>query len=87
MFKQRILRWNRPNRDFTTVSDLYHKELFQKQLLMLHLEAPAQDALEYQIRKFNNGINNTIYQGIPSPEVDKAWTDLYNGMKAMFLFV
>ena len=53
---------------------------------MLHLEAPAQGALEYQVRKFNNGINNTIYQGIPSPEVDKAWTDLYNGMKAMVLF-
>ena len=53
---------------------------------MLHLEAPAQGALEYQVRKFNNGINNTIYQGIPSPEVDKAWTDLYNGMKAISLF-
>ena len=53
---------------------------------MLHLEAPAQGALEYQVRKFNNGINNTIYQGIPSPEVDKAWTDLYNGMRAISLF-
>ena len=53
---------------------------------MLHLEAPAQGALEYQVRKFNNGVNNTIYQGIPSPEVDKAWTDLYNGMKAISLF-
>ena len=50
-------------------------------LVCAHSTAPAQDILEYQVRKFNNGVNNTIYQGVPSPEVDRAWSDLYNGTR------
>lgn len=44
------------------------------------LYSPAQDALEYETRVFHEGLgaDRTIYQMPPSPEVDKAWTDLYN---------
>ncbi|WYZ45800.1 hypothetical protein EsH8_IX_000025 [Colletotrichum jinshuiense] len=41
---------------------------------------PAQDALEYEVRKFQLGLDGDItdYQGPPSPELDKRWSDLYN---------
>lgn len=46
--------------------------------------APAQDALEYKTVVFNSNSKNdtTIYQGLPSEEVDSAWEDLYRGMDA-----
>jgi hypothetical protein len=41
--------------------------------------APAQSVLADQIVKFTGafGTEKSIYQGDPSPEVDKAWEDLY----------
>ncbi|KIJ48692.1 hypothetical protein M422DRAFT_162401, partial [Sphaerobolus stellatus SS14] len=40
--------------------------------------APAREALEYEVRVFEPGMEHqTIYQGA-SDEVDKAWGDLYN---------
>ncbi|KAH8093877.1 hypothetical protein BXZ70DRAFT_897114 [Cristinia sonorae] len=45
------------------------------------LYSPAQEALEYQPKTFTMGFgkkSRTIYQMDPSPEVDKAWDDLYN---------
>jgi hypothetical protein len=42
--------------------------------------APAQEVLEYEIRKFHGGFHSdlSIYQGPPSDELDQAWEDLYN---------
>ncbi|TCD61028.1 hypothetical protein EIP91_009151 [Steccherinum ochraceum] len=41
--------------------------------------SPAQDAIENVSKVFNMGfLDRTVYQGRPSPEVDEAWTDLYN---------
>ncbi|KAG8408219.1 hypothetical protein J3459_018083 [Metarhizium acridum] len=42
--------------------------------------APAQDAIRYEVKKFHRGFGEqkTIYQGDPSPEVDKIWKSLYN---------
>lgn len=44
------------------------------------LYSPAQDALEYETRVFHEsfGKDISIYQQPPSPEVDKAWDELYN---------
>ncbi|KAK7688360.1 hypothetical protein QCA50_008732 [Cerrena zonata] len=44
------------------------------------LYSPAQDALEYQPKTFTMGFgrHKTIYEGDPSPEVDKAWLDMFN---------
>lgn len=43
------------------------------------LSAPAQDAIELQIVKFQAGAGNEItpYQGRPSPELDDNWESLY----------
>jgi len=43
------------------------------------LYSPAQDVLEYQPKTFTPGLGHgtTIYQGEPSEELDKAWTDLF----------
>ena len=41
--------------------------------------APAQDAVEYEVKKFTSGFaTKSIYQQRPSPEVDKAWLDQYD---------
>jgi hypothetical protein len=41
-------------------------------------EAPAQSAVEYEIKSFTPGREHkTIYQGA-SKEVDRAWGELYN---------
>jgi hypothetical protein len=44
--------------------------------------APAQDAVKYQITRFHPGFSNdlSIYQQPPSPEVDQAWKNLYDGI-------
>jgi hypothetical protein len=43
------------------------------------MSAPAQDAIEYEVKKFNSGFSTqSIYQQKPSPEVDKAWLDQYD---------
>jgi len=44
------------------------------------MPAPAQDAVEYETRVFHEGFgkDKSIYQQPPSPEVDKAWDELYN---------
>jgi len=44
------------------------------------LYSPAQDAVEYQPKRFAFGVGHdkTIYQGEPSPELDQAWHDLYD---------
>ncbi|KAF2812836.1 uncharacterized protein BDZ99DRAFT_495991 [Mytilinidion resinicola] len=50
------------------------------------LYSPAQDAVHYEIKKFNHGFNDDIspLQGPPSDERDKLWEDLYNfGMSAI----
>ncbi|KAJ3759343.1 hypothetical protein EV360DRAFT_42064, partial [Lentinula raphanica] len=47
------------------------------------LLAPAQDAVQYEIRYFNASFRTDItkYQGTPTPEIDKSWDDLYqNGI-------
>ncbi|KAJ3819934.1 hypothetical protein F5880DRAFT_1488868, partial [Lentinula raphanica] len=43
------------------------------------LPAPAQDAVQYEIRYFNGSFGSDItnYQGTPTPEIDKNWEDLY----------
>ena len=47
------------------------------------LVAPAADAIEYEVVKFHSGPlnneDNDIYSLPPSPEVDQAWRDLYEG--------
>lgn len=49
--------------------------------------APAAEALEYQPKRFAFGVGDdkTIYQGEPSPELDQAWHDLYDGAFALLL--
>ncbi|KAJ3558166.1 hypothetical protein NM688_g1083 [Phlebia brevispora] len=43
------------------------------------LYSPAQDAIQYEVKQFRNGIwDATIYEGEPSEELDQAWNDLYN---------
>ncbi|KAK3317707.1 hypothetical protein B0T19DRAFT_435447 [Cercophora scortea] len=44
------------------------------------LYSPAQDALEYEVRKFRLGLDGdtTEFQGQPSPELDKNWSNLYD---------
>ncbi|KID84028.1 hypothetical protein MGU_08681 [Metarhizium guizhouense ARSEF 977] len=44
------------------------------------LYSPAQDAILYEVKKFHRGFGDkkTVYQGDPSPEVDKVWKSLYN---------
>lgn len=41
--------------------------------------APAQEAIEYEIKKVIRGFDDekAIYQLEPSAEVDQAWVDLY----------
>ena len=53
----------------------------------VHPPAPAQDAVEYEIRVFHEGFGSdkSIYQKDPSPEVDNAWDEMYNCMQ-VFLF-
>lgn len=48
--------------------------------------APAQDAIHYEVKKFHRGFGDkkTVYQGDPSPEVDKVWKSLYNGRFRLF---
>ena len=50
--------------------------------------APAQEALEYEPKTFTMGLgrHKTIYEGDPSPEVDKAWLDMFNGNACKGLF-
>ncbi|EFX04069.1 hypothetical protein CMQ_997 [Grosmannia clavigera kw1407] len=44
------------------------------------LYSPAQDAVEYEVHKFHLGLDTdlTEYQGEPSPELDRRWSELYN---------
>ena len=43
-------------------------------------KAPAQDALDYEPKRFVEDIwADNVYKDEPSPAVDKAWADLYNG--------
>ncbi|KAF8996175.1 hypothetical protein BDQ17DRAFT_1392111 [Cyathus striatus] len=41
--------------------------------------APAQDSVEYMVKKFTRGLGEDIpiYEQPPSPEVDNAWGSLY----------
>lgn len=50
-------------------------------LFLTHQIAPAQEAIEPQVVKFKTGFLHdiTIYSGDPSPELDQAWVDLYDG--------
>jgi len=45
--------------------------------------APAQHVLKYETNKFHEGFgwDTSIYQGPPSPELDAAWGELYQGCK------
>ena len=47
------------------------------------MTAPLQGEIEYETRRFNVSAprNTSIYSSDPSPEVDQAWNDLYNGAK------
>ncbi|KAK5996325.1 hypothetical protein PT974_03080 [Cladobotryum mycophilum] len=44
------------------------------------IAAPAQDAIEYEVKRFHRGFGDekTLYQGDPSPDLDKAWKELYD---------
>ena len=52
----------------------------------LLLPAPAQHLIEYHPVSFSHGLGRmtTIYQRPPSETVDKAWTDLYDGMPPLW---
>jgi hypothetical protein len=54
--------------------------------ILFSTSAPAQDAVEYEIKRFHRGFGDrkTIYQSEPGPEVDQAWEDLYNGVFGVF---
>ena len=42
--------------------------------------APAENAIEYQVQVFDGRMYApNKYKDKPSPEVDQAWTDLYDG--------
>ncbi|KAK3689471.1 hypothetical protein B0T22DRAFT_440950 [Podospora appendiculata] len=47
------------------------------------LYSPAQNALEYEVRKFRLGLDGdtTEFQGQPSPELDKNWSNLYDSKR------
>ena len=48
------------------------------QLLIYDL-APMHEAVKHQVRTVRNSVNATSkYKGPPSPEVDRAWRDLFN---------
>ena len=55
---------------------------FSRDTLLMGV-APVTDAIEYEVVKFHAGpLNNEeddIYSSPPSPEVDQAWRDLYEG--------
>ena len=55
----------------------------------LLLLAPAQHLVEYHPVLFGHGLGKmtTIYQHPPSETVDKAWTDLYDGMSPLWFGV
>ena len=47
-------------------------------LIVFNVLAPAQVAIEYEVKSFTAGRENkTIYQGL-SDDVDRAWGELYN---------
>lgn len=44
-----------------------------------YLVAPALEAVEYVDVQFQNKFNeHSIYRGKPTPELEKAWLDLWN---------
>ncbi|KAK7943557.1 uncharacterized protein PG986_012670 [Apiospora aurea] len=46
------------------------------------LYSPAREAVYYEVKKFHRGfgLDKTIYQGDPSPEVDAEWEALYDSV-------
>ena len=48
--------------------------------MLIRLSAPAQDVIEHETKTFWLGSGmSTVWTGQPSPELDNAWTELYNG--------
>ena len=65
----------------STVSPRYlHGPNQQSSDLSYLLKAPAQDALEYQLVKFDSSIygGETEYQGPPNEHNNKLWKNLYS---------
>ncbi|KAJ4470470.1 hypothetical protein J3R30DRAFT_3711809 [Lentinula aciculospora] len=50
-----------------------------RSILIPLFPAPAQDAVQYEVRRFNASFRTDItkYQGTPTEEIDKNWEDLY----------
>jgi hypothetical protein len=59
---------------------LYSRVFLSLFSAMLIVQGPANDAIRYENRLFHSGSHEdtTQYQGYPSPEIDRAWNDLYS---------
>ncbi|KAK7992604.1 hypothetical protein PG988_001398 [Apiospora saccharicola] len=68
------------NISFFAAAVLWHSSTKRDPSQLLY--SPAQDAVQYEIKKFHRGFgqDKTIYQGDPSPELDAEWKSLYDSM-------
>lgn len=70
-------------RDRTTGLDRFRQhKLFPSQLTY----SPTQDFIEYEVKVFHKGQEDmpSKFQGPPSPELEQAWEDLYEGTLVLY---